>query len=228
MKRWLFLLSLFIYLNALGYAEQTIEDKKLSQNDPADIIPFSPLFDLEPPLSLYVNHQNQQELLSANRLLAEKKYNIKYIEEHTFPWGSLLILGTLGIGMLIIAQLKPHLITSFLKKPEKSLQTQAQEQLNDLKKAKDRSPDLKDAYLKVADFHTWYLSNYYKRKISITALTEIKPFLENLNIPVELKKQLNSYWEEVFYVKFAHHSLSSSQYENALKIAQKLINDLKS
>ncbi|MFI5344094.1 MAG: hypothetical protein ACHQUC_07730 [Chlamydiales bacterium] len=183
---------------------------------------LAPLLALEPQFPLYLSSRNRQLQSDPFKLAAEEKRNVRILREHSFPWAFLLLL--FGIGLAGRAAIKFR--QNRLSKQAEATQMLSCKQrvMQTLHHLKVENFSARDLYINLSNLCLEYLSERFKRKTSFFSPEELEPLIESFDISSpELKKELNAFLMQAYYVKFANDQPTEAACEKALKLTEEII-----
>ncbi len=184
---------------------------------------LAPLATLDAQFPLGLTQANRQFLESPEALEKEKQRNQRLIQQHTFPWLSLLLGIVLsGLGGLAY-RMRESLKAFFHPQPIVDPPQQAKQALTELEKT-SLPPD--EAYAKLTSILLSFLEERIKIKRQGLTTREIRHQLAKHALPADLKEEIIALLKESDKAKFAGSAYAVPTFSDAIQKVKAVINAL--
>lgn len=184
---------------------------------------FAPLATLDAQFPLGLTQANRQFLEGSESLIKEKQRNQRLLQQHTFPWLSLLLgLVLSGLGGLAYLMREP-LKQWFNPQPVVDPYQQAEQALTQLETT-SLPPD--EAYTKLTSILLSFLEERIKIKRQGLTTREMRHQLAKHALPSHLKENIIAILKEADKAKFAGSYHSAHAFSDSLQKAKAIINGM--
>lgn len=227
MNHWLIYVFLLLAIPIAGWVDEK-DNGNNSVNESENLRP-APLIPLEPEYALDLSHLNRINLLENPKRLEEVKDQIqRYLDAHTFPWLSLLILvSSTGIGW-IVYQTKDFWYKPVVKEEVRiSTKEMVERMIEELKKKQGGNGSEKEYYTKLGIVLQSSVEDVCGWKKRERTASEVLNGIQNVKrMSSDEKSVIRELFEEIDRVKFGKAKRSAKESEADLERLQEVVSSL--